>query len=143
MSASEIGVKAVENAEMAPAAHDLTNDKTAQHAQAKTAELYQLIRDKREELVISVEVQEFVRRIIDSAVRFRNTERRFKAREGNRARLLKTGRDANNEYQRARSDLMQRLAADVLWDHSVQRGGYRVADIVLEVFPAKPLEMFK
>lgn len=143
MSELETGTEAVENAETASTTHNLNNDKAAQQAQVKITELDRLIRDSHGQLVISVEVQGLVRSIIDAAIRFHDTERRFKAGDGSKGRLLKEGRDANNEYQRARSDLMQRLAADILWDRSVRRGGYRVADIVLEVLPAKPLEVLK
>ncbi|KAF2451652.1 hypothetical protein P171DRAFT_478685 [Karstenula rhodostoma CBS 690.94] len=141
---SEMGPKAFDNKENGVVvSHDLVNDKAAQQAQAKIAELDRLIRYSHGQVVLSVEVQRLVRRIIDAAIHFRDTERRFKAGDANKAMLLKEGRDANNEFQRARSDLMQRLAADILWDRSVQRGGYKVADIVLEVLPARPLEVLK
>jgi MoxR-like ATPase len=125
------------------ATDSLNDDQAAQKAQAKTAQLDQLIRDNHGRVVISAEVQALVRQAIDAAIRFCDIERRFKARDGNKAQLTKEARDANNGFQRARSDLMQRLAADVLWDRSVQRSGYKVANIVLEVLPAKPHAVLK
>ncbi|KAL5428576.1 hypothetical protein PMIN04_000722 [Paraphaeosphaeria minitans] len=143
MSKSEMVVKPVENTETASAAHNLKNDKAAQNAQEKTTELDQRIRDSRGELVISIEAQELIRRIIDAAIRFRDIKRRFEERDGNKDRLFKEGRYANDEYQGARSDLMQMLATATLWERIIKRGGYRVANIILKVFPAKPLDMFK
>jgi hypothetical protein len=144
MSESKIAAEAVENAERVTVASDGLNDDEAAHrAQAKTAELDRLIRNSNGQVVISAEVQALVRRVIDAAIRYCEIDRRYKARDGKKAQLTKEARDTNNEFQKARSDIMQRLAADTVWDRSVRRSGLRVAHIVLEVLPARPHEVLK
>ncbi|KAJ4351520.1 uncharacterized protein N0V89_006863 [Didymosphaeria variabile] len=144
MSEFEHVSKAVESGEEEAATYlELDNDTASERVQAKTSEIERLIRDSQGRVVISAEAQALVRRIIDLGVHYINIDRRFKEKNGNKAKLVKEAHDTKWDFQRARSDLMQQITDDVVWERFVPRAGYKVAFIVREVFPVDPLKVLE
>ncbi|KAL1593224.1 hypothetical protein SLS60_010832 [Paraconiothyrium brasiliense] len=138
MSQLEHGSKALESGEQEIATFlELDNDKISELAQAKTAEIERLVGVIHGRVVISAEAQALVRHIIDLGIRYINIDSRLK---GN-TKFSKERYDANDDFQRARSDLMQMIANDVVWDHFVPHSGRRVAEKVVEVLPWDPLKV--